>query len=100
MELENPLYGSVQLVHNFGAAAVTGLLIVALWFKSAPPDLRGLAHLACLDFASWEWFRLRHSELFHGRRSASDSSSRAGRALCKNCVRALGDHTSCVSFRK
>ena len=47
IELENVLYGGVQLVHNFGAAAVTGLPIAALWFKSAAPE-DSLAHLACL----------------------------------------------------
>ena len=40
MELENILYASVQLAHNFGAAAVTGMPIAALWFKPAPPVLR------------------------------------------------------------
>ena len=39
MELENVSYGGVQLVHNFGAAAVTGLPIAALWFKPAAPVL-------------------------------------------------------------
>ncbi len=43
MEPENVLYGSVQLVHNFGAVAVTGLPIAALWFKPAPPILRAMA---------------------------------------------------------
>ena len=45
MELENFLYGGVQLVHNFGAAAVTGLPVAALWFKPAPPVLRKIAVL-------------------------------------------------------
>ncbi|WGJ15840.1 hypothetical protein QEV83_06175 [Methylocapsa sp. D3K7] len=48
MELENVLYGSVQLVHNFGAVAVTGLPIAALWFKSAPSVLRTMAWLTLL----------------------------------------------------
>ncbi|MGA7385672.1 MAG: hypothetical protein WBW81_13570 [Methylocella sp.] len=45
MELENFLYGDVQLVHNFGAAAVTGLPIAALWLGPAPPVLRKMAWL-------------------------------------------------------
>ena len=45
MELENFLYGGVQLVHNFGAAAVTGLPIAALWLGPAPPVLRKMAWL-------------------------------------------------------
>ncbi len=48
MELENILYASVQLAHNFGAAAVTGLPIAALWFKPAPPILRKMAWLTLL----------------------------------------------------
>ncbi len=48
MELENILYASVQLAHNFGAAAVTGLPIAALWFKPAPPVLRKMAWLTLL----------------------------------------------------
>ena len=48
MELENILYASVQFAHNFGAAAVTGLPIAALWFKPAPPVLRKMAWLTLL----------------------------------------------------
>ena len=48
MELENVLYGGVQLVHKFGAAAVTGLPIAALWFKPAAPVLRKMAWLTLL----------------------------------------------------
>jgi len=48
MELENLLYGGVQLVHNFGAAAVTGLPVAALWLKPAPPVLRTMAWLTLL----------------------------------------------------
>jgi len=48
MELENILYASVQLAHNFGAAAVTGLPIAALWLKPAPPVLRKVAWLTLL----------------------------------------------------
>ena len=50
MELENILYGGVQLVHNFGAAAVTGLPIAALWFKPPPPVLR---RMALLTLVAW-----------------------------------------------
>jgi hypothetical protein len=45
MELENILYASVQIVHNFGAAAVTGLPIAALWLAPAQPTLRKMAWL-------------------------------------------------------
>ncbi len=48
MELENALYGGVQIVHNFGAAAVTGLPIAALWFRPAAPVARRMAHLVLL----------------------------------------------------
>jgi len=48
IELENVIYGGVQLVHNFGAAAVTGLPIAALWFKPAAPVLRKMAWLTLL----------------------------------------------------
>jgi hypothetical protein len=50
MEPENVLYGGVQLVHNFGAVAVTGLPIAALWFKPAPPLLRTMAWFI---FVAW-----------------------------------------------
>ena len=45
MELENALYSGVQIVHNFGAAAVTGLPIAALWFRPAVPVTRRMAQL-------------------------------------------------------
>src|SRR5208283_6112753 len=45
MELENILYASVQIAHNFGAAAVTGLPIAALWFAPAQPVARNIAWL-------------------------------------------------------
>ncbi|MGB6176626.1 MAG: hypothetical protein WBF43_09895 [Methylocella sp.] len=48
MEPENILYGGVQIAHNFGAAAVTGLPIAALWFKPPPPALRKMAWLTLL----------------------------------------------------
>jgi uncharacterized membrane protein YdbT with pleckstrin-like domain len=50
MELENIFYGGVQLVHNFGAAAVTGLPIAALCFNPAPPVLR---RMALLTLVAW-----------------------------------------------
>jgi hypothetical protein len=48
MELENALYSGVQIVHNFGAAAVTGLPIAALWFRPAAPVMRRMAQLVLL----------------------------------------------------
>jgi hypothetical protein len=48
MELENALYSGVQIVHNFGAAAVTGLPIAALWFRPAAAATRGMAQLVLL----------------------------------------------------
>lgn len=48
MEFENVLYGGVQIAHNFGAAAVTGLPIAALWFRPSPPVLRRMAWLTML----------------------------------------------------
>ena len=46
MEVENIVYGGVQIAHNFGAAAVTGLPIAALWIEPARPTLRKMAGLA------------------------------------------------------
>lgn len=48
MQLENILYAAVQVAHNFGAAAVTGLPIAALWFAPARPTLRKMAWLTLL----------------------------------------------------
>ncbi|MGH9676795.1 MAG: hypothetical protein ACRD36_06805 [Candidatus Acidiferrum sp.] len=48
MELENCLYCGVQIAHNFGAAAVIGLPIAALWFGPAQPALRKTAWLTLL----------------------------------------------------
>ena len=48
MELENFLYGGVQIAHNFGAAAVTGLPLAALWFKPLKPALRMMAWVTLL----------------------------------------------------
>jgi hypothetical protein len=48
MELENILYAGTQIAHNFGAAAVTGLPIAALWFKPVKPALRKIAWLTLL----------------------------------------------------
>jgi hypothetical protein len=45
VELENVLYGGVQLVHNFGAAAVIGLPVAALRLEPAPSTLRKMAWL-------------------------------------------------------
>jgi hypothetical protein len=52
MELENILYAAVQIVHNFGAAAVTGLPIAALWFAPARPTLRKMAWLTLLAWVT------------------------------------------------
>ena len=94
MELENILYASVQLVHNFGAAAVTGLPIAALWFKPAPPVLRKMAWLTLLawlvqsasgaGFGTVSFFQ--EGELPHIDHLA------LGGALRENCLRgACGD---------
>jgi hypothetical protein len=48
MELENILYAGVQIAHNFGAAAVAGLPIAALWFAPAQPAARKVAWLTLL----------------------------------------------------
>ena len=48
MELENFLYAGVQIAHNFGAAAVTGLPIAALWLRPGPLTLRRMAWLTLL----------------------------------------------------
>jgi hypothetical protein len=45
VELENVFYGGVQLVHNFGAAAVIGLPVAALRLQPAPSTLRKMAWL-------------------------------------------------------
>lgn len=50
MELENVLYGGVQLAHNFGAAAVIGLPVAALRLQPALPTLR---RMAWLTLAAW-----------------------------------------------
>ena len=48
MQLENILYAGVQIAHNFGAAAVTGLPIAALWLELARTPLRKIAWLTLL----------------------------------------------------
>jgi hypothetical protein len=50
MELENILYSGVQIAHNFGAAAVTGLPIAALWLRPAPTVARKMAWLTLLGW--------------------------------------------------
>jgi hypothetical protein len=52
MELENILYAGVQIAHNFGAAAVTGLPIAALWLAPARPTLRKMAWLTLLAWVA------------------------------------------------
>jgi hypothetical protein len=48
MQLENNLYAGVQIAHKFGAAAVTGLPIAALWLELARTPLRKIAWLTLL----------------------------------------------------
>lgn len=48
MQLDNALYAGVQIVHNFGAAAVVGLPLAALRFEATGPTLRGIYWLALL----------------------------------------------------
>jgi hypothetical protein len=50
MELENILYSGVQIAHNFGAAAVTGLPIAALWLR---PALTVAHKMAWLTLLGW-----------------------------------------------
>jgi len=51
MQLENILYAGVQIVHNFGAAAVTGLPIAVLWFGLE--QRAALRAMAWLTLAAW-----------------------------------------------
>ncbi len=48
MELESFLYAGVQIAHNFGAAAIIGLPIAALWFNPPQPALRKMAGLTLI----------------------------------------------------
>jgi hypothetical protein len=51
MELENALYAGVQVVHNFGAVAIAGVPIAALYFdQTRASALRGMAGLV---LAAW-----------------------------------------------
>ena len=45
MQLENILYAGIQIAHNFGAAAVAGLPIAALWLGPARTTFRKIAPL-------------------------------------------------------
>jgi hypothetical protein len=45
MQLENILYAFIQIAHNFGAAAVAGLPIAALWLGPARTTFRKIATL-------------------------------------------------------
>ncbi len=51
MELENILYSAVQIVHNFGAAAVTGLPVAVLWLR--PGQAAILRKMAWLTLLAW-----------------------------------------------
>jgi hypothetical protein len=50
VDLQNLAYALVQLVHNFGAVAVTGSAAAACWAGGRPPSQRGLAWLV---LAGW-----------------------------------------------
>jgi hypothetical protein len=45
MQLENILYAAVQIAHNFGAAAVAGLPVAALWLAPTRAIFRKIAWL-------------------------------------------------------
>jgi len=51
MDLENALYSGVQIAHNFGAAAVAGLPVAALWLRPAAPVARRMAALTLFAWA-------------------------------------------------
>jgi hypothetical protein len=51
MSAENLAYAVVQIVHNFGAAAVVGGALAARWL--AAPDVRRQRQLAWLVLAGW-----------------------------------------------
>jgi len=51
VDLQNLAYALVQLVHNFGAVAVTGSAAAAWWADGRPPALRGLAWLVLVAWA-------------------------------------------------
>jgi hypothetical protein len=48
MQLESILYAGVQIAHNFGAAAVAGLPIAALWLGSTGTQLRKIVWVTLL----------------------------------------------------
>ena len=45
MQLENILYAGIQIAHNFGAAAVAGLPVAALWLGPVRTTFRKIASL-------------------------------------------------------
>jgi hypothetical protein len=51
MELENILYSGVQIAHNFGAAAVTGLPVAVLWIR--PAQTATLRKMAWMTLLAW-----------------------------------------------
>ena len=51
VDLQNLAYALIQLVHNFGAVAVTGSAAAAWWADGRPPARRGLAWLALAGWA-------------------------------------------------
>ncbi len=52
MDLQNLGYALTQVVHNFGAAAVTGGAIAALWLAPRPEAERALAWLVLSGWAA------------------------------------------------
>jgi len=52
MDLQNLGYALTQVVHNFGAAAVLGGAIGALWQARQPESERKLAWLVCIGWAT------------------------------------------------
>jgi hypothetical protein len=48
MDPESLLYSGVQIAHNFGAAAVTGLPAAAVWLRPEEPTQRKMAWLTLL----------------------------------------------------
>ena len=53
MNLQNLSYAAIQVVHNFGAVAVVGSAICALWARSGPAGMRTpLAWIALLGWAT------------------------------------------------
>ena len=52
VDLQNLGYALTQVAHNFGAAAVVGGAVAALWLTPRPELDRSLAWLVCLGWAA------------------------------------------------